>query len=215
MKAIVIGATGATGKELVQQLLHNHHFEEVTVFVRTMPEYRDEKLIIHVVDFDHPDHWAQLVKGNVAFSCLGTTLKAAGSKEKQWKIDHDYQYNFAKAARTNGIPHFILVSAYGANARSFVFYNKMKGTLEAAVRALDFPRLTIFRPGMLERPDSQRKNERMALKIVKFINKLGLFRSQQPLPVSVLAAGMIQKALSSGARTEIIQLDHIFKTAIP
>ena len=93
MKALIIGATGATGKDLVNKLLHDNDFEEVHAFVRRPLEIESDKLKSHVVDFENPDSWKDLVKGDVAFSCLGTTLKDAGSKDAQRKVDFDYQYN--------------------------------------------------------------------------------------------------------------------------
>jgi uncharacterized protein YbjT (DUF2867 family) len=98
MKALVLGATGATGKDLVEQLLKDKNYETVSVFVRKPMEIDNEKLETHIVDFEKPENWQNLVQGDVAFSCMGTTLKNAGSKEAQKKVDFNYQYNFAKAA---------------------------------------------------------------------------------------------------------------------
>ncbi|MEG1026316.1 MAG: NAD(P)H-binding protein, partial [Flavobacterium sp.] len=88
MKALLIGATGATGTDLLDKLLNNTTFDEVAVFVRKPIAITNNKLKVHVVDFDQPEEWNHLVKGDVAFSCLGTTLKAAGSKEAQRKVDY-------------------------------------------------------------------------------------------------------------------------------
>jgi uncharacterized protein YbjT (DUF2867 family) len=99
MHALLIGATGATGKDLLDLLLKDDDFHRVDIFVRRDVDSNHEKLNVHVIDFEKPDQWKHLVRGDVLFSCLGTTLKAAGSKEAQWKIDYDYQYEFAKAAR--------------------------------------------------------------------------------------------------------------------
>src|SRR5690606_12223779 len=103
MKALVIGATGATGTDLVQTLLQDNDFETVEVFVRKPLPLSHPKLKTHIVDFDKPDDWKNLVQGDVAFSCMGTTLKAAGSKDAQRKVDYHYQYDFAKAARENKV----------------------------------------------------------------------------------------------------------------
>src|SRR5215213_2193835 len=103
MHALLIGATGATGKDLLNLLLKDETFHQIDIFVRRKLELQHEKLHVHVIDFDKPEQWQHLVKGDVLFSCLGTTLKVAGSKEAQWKIDYDYQYNFAKAARENNV----------------------------------------------------------------------------------------------------------------
>lgn len=194
MKALVIGATGATGKDLVSQLLTDKGYDEVNVFVRRPLAVENPKLKTHIVNFDKPEEWKDLVKGDVAFSCLGTTLKAAGSKEAQRKVDYDYQYNFAKAAKENEVEDYILVSSYGANPKSKLFYSRMKGELEQSIKDLHFNKLTIFQPGMLERKDSERTGEVLGGKIIKFANKFGVLTQQKPLPTEVLAKAMINSS---------------------
>jgi len=210
MKALVIGATGATGKDLVNQLLNDKDFEEVNVFVRKPIDIQDNKLKVHVVDFEKPTEWKDSVKGDVAFSCLGTTLKSAGSKEAQRKVDFDYQYEFAKAAKENEVDDYVLVSAYGANSKSKIFYSKMKGELEEAVKQLHFNKITIFKPGMLERKDSERTGEVLGSRIIKFANKLGLLESQKPLPTDILAKAMINSAKIKSNGYSSIKLGNIF-----
>lgn len=210
MKALVIGATGATGKDLVNQLLTDKDFEEITIFVRKPVAIQNDKLKIQVVNFDHPEEWKDKVQGDVAFSCLGTTLKAAGSKEAQRKVDFDYQYEFAKAAKENNVEDYILVSAYGANPKSKIFYSRMKGELEEAVKKLHFEKITIFKPGMLERKDSDRTGEVLGSRIIKFANKLGLLESQKPLPTNVLAKAMINSSKIKSNGYSSIKLGNIF-----
>ncbi|MEC3876103.1 NAD(P)H-binding protein [Chryseobacterium salviniae] len=210
MKALVIGATGATGKDLVSQLLEDSDFEEITIFVRKPVDIQNDKLKVYVVNFDRPEEWKDKVEGDVVFSCLGTTLKAAGSKEAQRKVDFDYQYEFAKAARENNVTDYILVSAYGANPRSKIFYSRMKGELEEAVKKLHFEKITIFKPGMLERRDSDRTGEVLGSRIIKFANKLGLLESQKPLPTNVLAKAMINSSKIKSNGYSSIKLGNIF-----
>lgn len=198
MKALVIGATGATGKDLVQQLLEDGNFTEVHLFTRRIVSLRHEKLVLHLVDFEQPQKWAHLVSGDAAFSCMGTTLKAAGSKAAQWKVDHDYQYDFAKAASANRVGVYILVSSAGADPDSRFFYLRMKGQLEQQVASLDFQSILIFQPGPLERPDSDRFGERMSIGVIKFFNKFGLLRNQKPVPTAVLSKAMINCVKSIG-----------------
>ncbi len=194
MKALVIGATGATGKDLVNKLLEDKDFEEVHAFVRRPLDINNNKLTSHVVNFENPEEWQDLVKGDVAFSCLGTTLKDAGSKDAQRKVDYDYQYNFAKVAKDNNVEDYILVSSYGANPNSKIFYSRMKGELEQAVKDLHFNKITIFQPGMLERKDTERTGEVLGGKIIKFANKFGVFESQKPLPTNILAQAMVNSS---------------------
>ncbi|MDV7696075.1 NAD(P)H-binding protein [Chryseobacterium soli] len=210
MKALVIGATGATGKDLVQQLLNDKDFEAVDVFVRKPIDIQNDKLNVHVVNFEKPEEWKNAVKGDVAFSCLGTTLKDAGSKEAQRKVDFDYQYEFAKAAKDNNVDDYVLVSAYGADPKSKIFYSKMKGELEEAVKQLHFNKITVFKPGMLERKDSQRTGEVLGSRIIKFANKIGLLESQRPLPTDVLAKAMINSSKIKSNGYSSIKLGNIF-----
>ena len=213
MKALVIGATGATGKDLVQKLLADKDFEEVHAFVRRPLNIENDKLKSHIVNFEQPDEWKDLVKGDVAFSCLGTTLKAAGSKEAQRKVDYDYQYNFAKAAKENEVEDYILVSSYGANPKSKIFYSRMKGELEQSIKALHFNKLMIFQPGMLDRKDSERTGEVLGGKIIKFANKFGVLTQQKPLPTAVLAKAMINSSKIKSYGYSKIKLGSIFSFA--
>ena len=213
MKALVIGATGATGKDLVKQLCQDSDFDEIDIFVRRRSDFHHEKVKAHIVDFDHPEEWKHLVKGDVAFSCLGTTLKSAGSKENQKVIDYDYQFNFAKAAKENNVQDYILVSAYGASPDSKIFYSRIKGELEEAVKNLKFEKTTIFKPGMLERKNTDRNGEVFGLKIIKFLNKFGLFKSQQPLPTEVLAKAMIVASKIKSNSFSEVKLHSIFSFA--
>ena len=213
MKALVIGATGATGKDLVNKLLEDKDFQEVHAFVRRPLNIENEKLKAHVVDFEKPEEWKDLVKGDVAFSWLGTTLKDAGSKDAQRKVDFDYQYQFAKNAKENEVEDYILVSSYGANPNSKIFYSRMKGELEKEVKNLHFNKMTIFQPGMLERKDSERTGEVLGGKIIKFANKLGICESQKPLPTDVLAQAMINSSKIKSYGYSKIKLGSIFSFA--
>ena len=213
MKALILGATGATGQDLVNKLLQDQDFQEVHAFARRPLKFDHPKLTTHIVDFEKSDDWKHLVKGDVAFSCLGTTLKTAGSKEAQRKVDYDYQYNFAKSAKENEVEDFILVSSYGASAKSKIFYSKMKGELEDSIKALHFNKLTIFQPGMLERKNSERAGEVLGGKIIKFANKFGIFTQQKPLPTEILAKAMINSSKIKSNGYSKIKLGNIFAFA--
>jgi uncharacterized protein YbjT (DUF2867 family) len=196
MNALLIGATGVTGRDLLQLLLGDSEVERVTIFVRRDPQITHPKLEVHLIDFDRKEQWNHLVKGDILFSCLGTTLKDAGSKEAQWKVDHDYQYCFAEAARENGVGTLLLVSSMNASPKSPFFYARMKGELEEAVRKLGFPGLMIFRPPSLIRKGSDRAMERVGVKLIGFLNRLGLLKSMRPMPTEQLAKAMLHAAKS-------------------
>ncbi len=213
MKALVIGATGATGKNLVETLLQNEQYSEVHIFVRKAFESSDPKLKAHIVDFSRPEDWKDLVQGDVAYSCMGTSLKAAGSEEAQRLVDFDYQYNFAKAASENGVTDYVLVSAYGAKANSLIFYQKLKGELEDAVKKLEFKRTVILQPGILDRENSNRLGEKIFEGTVKFANTLGLFKKYKPMPTHVLAKAMVNAVETQPEGISTVKLDEIFTVA--
>ena len=209
MKALVLGATGAIGKDLVEQLLSDDSFDRVDIFVRRQVDIPSAKLSVHVVDFEHPERWERLLTGDVLFSTMGTTIKAAGSQEKQWKVDYTYQFNAAKAARDNGVPAYVLVSSVGADANSRIFYTKMKGALDEAVARLGFPACFILRPPSLIRKGSDRFGEKAGVVVLKALNALGLMRSWRPMPTEAVAAAMIRLAKSGRQATEIIDSQEI------
>jgi uncharacterized protein YbjT (DUF2867 family) len=212
LTSLVIGATGATGTELVQQLMDDNQYTSVIVFSRRPLLITSAKLTTHIVDFDNPQAWAHLVKGDVLFSALATTLKQAGSQKEQYKIDYTYQYQTAATAAANGVAKYVLVSAMGANAKSWLFYPRIKGELDNAASALPFKQIHIFRPGfLLRQPDKIRPMEKLGIAIIQFFNKFGLFKSQRPLPVEVLAQKMRSVLLNPDAQQfQIYSLDSIF-----
>ena len=192
--AIVIGATGAVGRFLVSQLLENSRIKSVTIFVRKNINSENKKLIVHKIDFSNIGKHSGKIVGDILFSAMGTTLKDAGSRKKQYLVDYTYQYNFAKIALKNGVKNYSLVSSVGANSKSLFFYPKIKGTLENDIANLSFERIQIFRPASLVRPlDLLRKNEKILINFLIFFNKLGLFQSLKPLRVEDLAKFMIDK----------------------
>ena len=193
MKALVIGATGATGRELVQLLLKDNDISQVSIFVRTVPKISHEKISIHKIDFAKLEEYKDLIKGDILFSALGTTKKDAGGKVQQYEIDYTYQYEFAKIAAENGVANYSLVSSVGANSKSSFFYPKIKGALEEAVKKLDFKKIDIFQPPMLIRhPDLMREGEKSGIKILNRLNKIGILKSQKPLAVEALAEKMLE-----------------------
>lgn len=208
-RALVIGATGAVGKDLVEQLLQDDSFERVDVFVRREVPIPSSKLVVHRVDFNRPEDWSGLLTGDVLFSCLGTTIKAAGSQDAQWKVDYTYQYEAAKAARDNGVRTLALVSSVGADARSRIFYTRMKGQLDEDVAKLGFPGCFILRPPSLIRKGSDRFGEKAGVVLLKALNAIGLMRSWKPMPTEKVAAAMIRLAKSGREGCRIVEAQDI------
>lgn len=204
MKAIIIGATGAVGKDLLLQLLDDDRYDSVVAFVRRDPGIVNDKLTVRVIDFEHPEQWKDEVCGDVLYSCLGTTLKQAGGKRSQWRVDYDYQLAFAEAAAQNGVEHYALVSSMGANSHSMNFYMKMKGALEDAVRQLSFRHIVIVQPPSLIRKDSDRLGERLSVSLLKGLNSIGLLRGFRPIATETVARAMRALVASGQSGVEVL-----------
>ncbi len=212
--ALVIGTTGLVGRRLVEQLLNDLAFEKVVVFARRSGGFQSTKLQEHIIDFDHPELWQHLVKGDVLFSALGTTLAKAGSKQAQYKVDYTFQYQFASAAAHNSVPVYVLVSSAGANPQSNFFYMRMKGELERDIKGLVFWSINIIKPGPLhgKRVES-RPTEIIGLSIIRFFNGMGLFRKYRPISGEEVSRAMINVAKSVKPGFNEYGLDNLFKLA--
>ena len=127
------------------------------------------------------------------FCCLGTTIKQAGSQEAFRRVDYDYPVALAQAAARDGAKRLLVVSALGADARSKIFYNRVKGEMEAAVRAAGVPKTYFFRPSLLSGPRAEpRMGERVGLVVGAVLGPLlGRFR---PIHADLVAAAMIRAA---------------------
>lgn len=197
--AIVIGSSGLVGQQLISQLLDHPEFEKVRSFVRRPSGMAHPKLEEIRIDFDQPDTWRSLVKGDVLFSTLGTTIKTAKTKENQYRVDFTYQYEFARAASENRVGAYMLVSSMGANPKSSVFYSRMKGELEEAVAKLAFQKTIIFRPSILDgERQEKRTGEKIGLIISRFLTRFVL-KKYRPTPVKILAENICNLPLLQNA----------------
>ena len=167
MIATLIGSTGLTGSFLVQQLLADPAIEKVISISRSSLNIANTKLAeVLVSGLEQLSSMEAKIRGEIYFCCLGTTIKAAGSKEKFEKVDHDAIVAFAKIAKAHDAKSFTFVSAMGANAKSIIFYNQVKGRTEDDVKGLGFHSLIIFRPALLVGP---RYEFRLAEKIASLM----------------------------------------------
>lgn len=192
--ALVLGATGLVGGQLVRLLLADGAYEQVRIFVRRKPELQHPRLQVHIVDFDRPETWQQELKGTVLFSTLGTTLRQAGSQEAQYRVDYTYQYEAARAAANNGVGTYVLVSSAGADAQSRFFYSRIKGELDRDVQALSFANIRIIRPSVLDgNRQENRTGEGIALKLGKWLAPLiPPLKKYRPIHAATVARAMIQ-----------------------
>ena len=149
------------------------------------------------------------IRGELYFCCLGTTIKTAGSKENFEEIDHDAIVAFAKIAKAHEAKTFTLVSAMGANANSMVFYNRVKGELEEALRGLGYPRLTIVRPSLLLGPRAElRLGEEVAKRITRWLGPL-VPRPYKPVEARAVATALVNAARQKSSGVKVIESGEI------
>jgi len=211
LTAVVLGATGLVGSELVRLLLASDQYARVVTVSRRPLQLKSEKLETCVVDFECLDDIADKVSGDVLFSCLGTTKKQAGSIAAQRLVDHDYQLQVASFAAANGVPHYCLVSSSGANPASASAYMKMKGELEQTVKQLGFKRVSLFQPSLLlgER-DHMRLGESVGAMVLPQLCRLPILRRYRPIKGREVAEKMLQVSLVPGNGVAVFNLQEVF-----
>jgi uncharacterized protein YbjT (DUF2867 family) len=200
---LLAGATGLTGEHLLDRLLN-----EPTVSRVLAPSRRPLAKHAHL---ENPQGellalLPQLTgKVDTAFCCLGSTIKQAGSQEAFRAVDHDLVIAFAERARALGARHLLVISALGADANSTVFYNKVKGQMEQALHAQDWPQLTIVRPSLLLGARQEfRLGERLAAPFMRWLP--GKYRG---IEATVLARALWRLALEEDAGTRVIESDQL------
>ncbi|MCM3124678.1 NAD-dependent epimerase/dehydratase family protein [Mesobacillus sp. AQ2] len=147
--ALIAGATGLIGKELLQFLLNGNEYDKVIAIVRRPVGIDHPKLDERIVDFNQLEQRKQLFTADDVFCCLGTTIKKAKTKEAMWKIDVEYPVSIATLASSEGAKKFLLVSSMNADPESAIFYPRMKGKLEEEIKQIPFETTAIFRPSLL------------------------------------------------------------------
>ncbi|MEH7246263.1 oxidoreductase [Neobacillus niacini] len=169
--ALVLGATGLIGKELVKIISENEQYEKIHLLVRRSIEINNERCKTYIVNFDELHKYSALFHVDDVYCCLGTTIKKAKTKEAFRRVDYEYPIEAAKLAKDNGVETFLIVSAMGADVNSRFFYNRVKGEVEDSLKKMDLPSLHIFRPSLLlGNRDEFRLGEKIAEKASSFLN---------------------------------------------
>jgi uncharacterized protein YbjT (DUF2867 family) len=211
--AIVLGATGLVGREIVDLLEHDAEVERIVLLVRRAPERVANKAEARVVNFRDPSSFGAL-EADALFSALGTTLKTAGSKEAQYEVDHTFQYEVARAAKQAGVPAIALCSALAAKAAARSFYTRMKGELERDVLALGFERTRIVRPSFLEGTRTEpRPGEAIGIGVMNVLGKLPVLSKYRPFSVRAVAAAMIALAKDAAPGAKVLESHELFAFA--
>ena len=203
--ALLAGATGLVGKQVLKQLLANENYEKVIVLLRKPLALEHPKLEQKIVDFNNLQ--AKDIVADHVFCCLGTTMAIAGSKEAFYKVDFTYPYEIAKLAKQNGTSVFGIITAMGSSQKSMFYYSRVKGEIEDQLKRLNFDSLLIFRPSMLlgDRGD-QRLGETLGKAFMNAIDFItpkkykGIYDTQ-------VAQAMISYAQQAPKGTHIIEND--------
>ena len=208
-RALVAGATGLVGQQLLRQLAAEPEATEIGALVRrSLPTgVAGGKLREVLADFDRLGDTVEKFRADKVFCALGTTIKQAGSQEAFRRVDYDYPLAIAKAARAAGATHFLVVTAYGSDARSRVFYSRVKGELEEALKSLGFPSLTIARPSMLVGREPPRRTEGLAAKIGWLVPD-----PWRPVHARQVAAALVAAARASKPGVEILDNTALVRT---
>lgn len=191
MKAVVAGGTGLVGSHLVS-LLSSRSVATTALGRRAGPPTRGvDWRLADLGDLTGKDVPAAT---DVAFCCLGTTIKAAGSQQEFRRVDHDLVLAFARACRSAGVPQFHAVSAAGADPSSRIFYSRVKGDTERDLEALGFPTLALYRPSLLGGERAQRRPaERFAMATARLLSQV-LPSGIRMVPAEALARHMLETA---------------------
>jgi uncharacterized protein YbjT (DUF2867 family) len=210
--AIVAGATGLVGEQLLIQLLSEPAYDKVIAVVRKPLGMVHEKLQQQVIDFGQMPAVIGAFKADNGYCCLGTTIKTAGSKEKQYVVDHDYVVQFAKGCQMAGVTRFAVVSSIGANAASSNFYLRTKGEMERDLKLIHFKSLQILQPSFLlgERKEF-RSGEKLGIILSNLLNPLmvGGLKKYRGVHASAVAKSMITRILTGEDGSKIIRSDEI------
>lgn len=195
--ALLFGATGLVGRQLLNGLLDHKAYTKVIAPTRRKLRGEHRKLENPLVNFDKLDRYPEIFRGHDLFIALGTTIKQAGSKEAFRKVDYEYVVAIARRALRAGANQCLLVSSAGADSESAFFYNRVKGETEEAVTAMDYWATHLFRPGVLL---GERSESRLAEKITGGLTGLirsispGILGDYNPVNVETLARKMIEAA---------------------
>jgi len=215
-KAVIAGASGLIGSELLQILLKENSYDEVLILVRRELPIQHKKLVQLVVDFDQLDKFKHIINGHAIFCCLGSTKSKTPSQRMYRKVDHDYPVKLAQIALEHNTPQYHLVSAIGADFKSLTYYNKLKGETENDVQAIGLPCLHIYRPSLLTGDRKEyRFAEKVATAVMTVVNPvlIGPLKKYRSIPAATVARAMYNQSLKQGEGVYIHPSDHIKQLA--
>lgn len=214
--ALVAGASGLVGSHVLRLLLEDPAYTRVTILARRELPLAQKKLEQRVVGFDRLAQIADFPRVQDVFCCLGTTMKQAGSPEAFRTVDYTYVVELARVAVRHRASQFLVVTALGANARSRIFYNRVKGETEEAVRRLQFDGIQIFRPSMLigaraeSRPAERAAGILSPLVAWALVGPLARYR---PIKAEAVARALVRVAREAPRGTHVYESEEIRRLA--
>lgn len=195
--ALIIGSTGLTGSHLLNILLESAAYDKVITFERRDTGKTHAKLTQHIIDFDKPESYQDLVVGDDFFCTIGTTIKKADSKEAFRKVDYEYPQKFASFAIKNNVKQFLIISSLGTDKASRNFYLKTKGEIEDFLKHSSFESVAILRPSLLlgDRNEFRlaEKTAALFMKIFSFLF-IGSIKKYKPIESETVAKALFRIA---------------------
>jgi uncharacterized protein YbjT (DUF2867 family) len=210
--ALIIGSTGLIGSQLLELLLESQEYSTVVTFVKRDSGIQHPKLTQHIIDFDKPQTYNELVQGDDFFCTIGTTIKKAGNKEAFRKVDFEYPRQFATFAMQNKVKQFLIISSLGADKSSGNFYLKTKGEIEDFLKTCSFESVSVLQPSLLL---GNRKEFRLGEKVGSFFMKafsfllLGNLKKYKPIESKTVAKALLAIAKKNDNGFKIYESDVI------
>ena len=204
--AIILGATGLTGGELLNRLLKDERYEKVKLFSRSTIGLKNDKIEEHLIDMFELEKYAEDFKADEVFCCIGTTQAKTPDDETYHKIDYGIPVAAAKLAKENGIDRFLVVSALGADVKSRFFYNRTKGEMERDVLAQNIPETYIFQPSLIAgKREEKRPFEAAWKKVMSVVNHLlvGPLKKYKSIHAGIIADAMVYVANNKYVTTRL------------
>ena len=214
--ALIFGSSGLVGGHLLNQLIKDTNYSKIKLFVRSVPEISNPKIVIIKTDFNDLENYKEDIRGDDCFFCIGTTKKNSPDKDEYRRVELDIPREVAKIAKSNLVNSFIFVSALYANSKSSGDYLKFKGLVEEELKRLNFPKIGIMRPSFLI---GDRKEKRASEKIGIFVFKLlsplllGPLKKMKPIHAETVAKTMIRVA-NENLERNIFESDEIVELVL-
>jgi uncharacterized protein YbjT (DUF2867 family) len=210
--ALLLGATGLVGGNVLDLLLDDPAYGRVFVLGRRPVDRSHPRLQQHVADLGRPDEHAALFAVDDVFCCLGTTIRKAGSQQAFRRVDHDYVVGSARVAAAAGARRYLLVTAAGADAGSRIFYSRIKGEAEDGVRAQPFEGVVILRPSLILGPREERRpSEALAQRLAPALGwmMVGPMRRYRAVEARTVARALVRAARERTRGVRIVESDEI------